>query len=149
MKGQSSFEFLFMVAVFLIILTTFTVPYMINPAQSTAEKITATGGARSACDRIAKAINCVSGSGDNSADSIGISISKRWDLEITSDPPELSITLHTEGETVEIKSELDYGFNSGKISLNPRYYTVIVEKKNEDYLSKSENRVFISLNPGG
>ena len=148
MKGQSSIEFLFMVAVFLVIVASFTIPHMINPARDTSDRTLSMGKTRTACDQLANSINGISKSGDNSVDSLGVSIPQKWDLELQTDPPHLNMTIYLEGKSVEVKNRLDYGFTASKSGLPPGYYTLIVEKTDEDKLVRAENKITISLNPG-
>ena len=136
-----------MVAVFLVIVASFTAPYMINPARDASEKTVSVADTRAACDKLANSMNLIYNSGDNSVDSVGVSISQTWDLEIQSDPPILKMTVHVDGKSVEVKNKLDYGFDVSKTSLSPGYYTVTVVKKDTDGLTKSDNKIKISLNP--
>lgn len=146
MRGQGSLEYLLTVVVFLTILTSFTIPSMVNPSETTSEKIKSATRARSACDQIASAINNISKSGENATDTKSITLPENWSLEIEKDPPKLKIIIQINDETAKIKNDLDYGFSASK-KLPHGKYKVIVKKSSKEKLVKSGDRIKIYLNP--
>ena len=82
MKGQSSLEYLIIIAALLFLLGTFTVSHMFNPGQDTTQKVTSSSLASSACDSIANKINGVSTSGEGAVDSVRVNLIDDWALEI-------------------------------------------------------------------
>lgn len=144
MKGQSSVEFLLIVAIFLTVVASTTLPQMINPSRDASDSVQSGAQARNACDRIADTINSIVSSGENSVDSIDVSISDNWKLEMQSSPPKLIIKVGEEGLTM--KNDLKYGFEDSK-SASRGSYIIIVQKGGVEGVENSGNKISINLNP--
>ncbi|KXA91242.1 hypothetical protein AKJ57_01880 [candidate division MSBL1 archaeon SCGC-AAA259A05] len=147
MKGQSSAEFMIIIAAFLVVLASFTVPQMINPAKSISRNVKLGSQARSACDEIANAMNGISSSGTGAVDSLEVSISDNWTMEIEKKPPKVKIGVQIDGETVWINDNLVYGFDSSLKNIPAGSYIVIVERGGEEGIWESENKLYININP--
>lgn len=147
MKGQSSVEFLLLVATFLVVLATFTVPQMVNPVRSASQNLQAASQTKTACDEIANAINGVSSSRENSTDSLGASIPDNWSLKMESNPPTLKLGVQTGGEAVWTKSSLKYGYDQEVSDISAGSYIVIVEKGGTETITQTENKIYVRVNP--
>lgn len=147
MKGQSSAEFLLLVSAFLVVLAAFTVPEMVNPAKSTSRNLQAASQARTACDEIANAINGVSASGEDSTDSLGVSLSDNWTLKMEANPPALKLGVQTGEGVAWSESELKYGYNQEVSNIPAGSYVVIAERDENESIIKTENKVYVTINP--
>lgn len=145
MKGQSSVEF--MIVAFLVVLGSFTVPKMINPVKSASRNVELGSQARFACDEIANAMNGISSSGMGAVDSLEVSISDNWTMEIEKDLPSVKIGVQIDGETVWMKNDLVYGFDNSLKNISSGSYIMIVERGGEEGISRSENKIYININP--
>ncbi len=147
LKGQSSVEFLLVVAVILLVLTTFTVTQMFNPSQNATQEVTSASLANSVADRIANAINGVSSGGEGTVDSVGVSLTDKWSLRVERDNQVLKIGVKTGKSVTWLESELIYAFNAELVDIPSGEYIVIVEKGGDEGISRSNNRIFINVNP--
>lgn len=147
MRGQSSAEFMIIIAAFLVILAAFTVPQMINPAKSTSRDVKLGSQARFACDEIANAMNGISSSGTGAVNSLEVSIPDKWTVKTERDPPALKIGIQIDGETVWIKDNLVYGFDNSLKDIPAGSYVVIVEREGEEGIRRSEDKIYINVNP--
>lgn len=147
MRGQSSAEFMIILAAFLVVLASFTVPQLINPAKDTSRDVKLGSQARFACDEIANAVNGISAGGTGAVDSFEISISEDWTLEIEKNPPSVKVGVQIDGETVWMKDNLVYGFEGSLGSVPDGSYVVIVERGGEEGLSRSGEKIYLNINP--
>lgn len=146
-KGQSSAEYLLVMAAFLAILASFTVPQMINPSRNASQNITSIGSARSACDEIASTMNGISTSGKDASDPITVSLLDKWSLETKSSPPSLKLGVKISGEMMWENCNLEYGFDDSISNIAKGTYVVVVRWGENNSLTKTENKIFINLNP--
>ncbi|KXA94787.1 hypothetical protein AKJ65_03415 [candidate division MSBL1 archaeon SCGC-AAA259E19] len=147
MRGQSSAEFMIIIAAFLVVLASFTVPQIINPARSTSRDVKLASQARFACDEITNAMNGISASGTGAVDSLEVSIPDNWSMVIEKNPTRMKIGVQIDGETVWMEDNLVYGFDDSLRDIPPGSYVVIVERGGEEGIQKSGDRIYININP--
>ncbi len=147
-KGQGASEFLIILALFLTILASFTIPSMVRPAFDSSSRVRKISEARTAGDQIASSINNIAWQGDNSRDTISVDISSQWALDMDSDT--VRVLVYGDGGTREVGNSIDYGFVDN-IDKSSGYYRIIIEKVDAgEGITKSEDdhTIRIRLNPG-
>jgi hypothetical protein len=152
MRGQSSIEYMFIVAVVLAIFGAVTFAQMINPTSEASRDTLRVSQARSACDAIANAINGVYGNAEGATKTVSVSLPATWNLHLIGSPPTLKLGVQTSRGIENVESNLKYAFDDSLLNISAGSYTVIVEwsgarTQGIDNRAIENNKIYIYINP--
>lgn len=150
MRGQSSIEYMAIVAAVFVVLATVTVPQMVKPGRDAAQDTEFLSQARAASDWIANAINGTYGSPEGPVITEFFQFQRSWSLKMSEDNLRVGVGIN-EG-TKWAESSLKYGFDNSITDISGGIYTIIVEQNPDEKehvkLNVENNKIYINIRPG-
>jgi uncharacterized protein (UPF0333 family) len=119
-KGQASVEYLLLTLVFLIIISTVTIPLLITPAITDSLDVSHSSDASAAINSIANAVGVVSANGPGSVRTINVYFSSGGIMDYNSinGTIEMPVALNSTSKVIDASVPNSINFNSNLTSVN-------------------------------